>query len=274
MGTELDFNFNKDAAERRELKNWGAGSSSDTPGTDTETVQSMIDTSIAAIPQSDFNEDDTTSKAFIQNKPANHLKYIATNLPTATPELYAAQDQYMYTGDTNSSYTMGTIYRCDRQSLSASDITGSPAAQNLYVQMMGNYVRTVDTVARDGVTYYKFYWARRSLAIGAAAEKGVAQNIEPNNENLVTSDLAYRAISTAVSSVYKPHGDITCAELTSSLLVAANVGNVYTVTDNGITTTLFVQGIGQTISAGMSVGIIHVGANDYKFNVMGNLVDL
>ena len=45
MGTQLDFDFNKDAAERRELKNKpgtdgsGSGSGSSTPGTDTETVQ-------------------------------------------------------------------------------------------------------------------------------------------------------------------------------------------------------------------------------------------
>lgn len=274
MGTELDFSFNHDAAGRRELKNWGTGSGSETPGTDTETVQAMIDTSIASIPQTDYEEHDSTSKAFLQNKPTDHLKYTSSNLPTPTPELYAAQEQYMYTGDTNSSYTMGTIYRCDIQNLTASDITGSPAAQNLYVQMLGAYVKTVDTVAREGVTYYKFYWNRRSLAIGAAAEKGIAQNIEPGNENLATSDLVYRAVSTAVSSVYKPHGDITCAELVSSLLIAANVGNVYTVTDSGLTTALFVQGTGQTITAGQSVGIIQVGQDAYKFNLMGDLIDL
>jgi hypothetical protein len=67
---------------------------------------------------------------------------------------------------------------------------------------------------------------------------------------------------------------LSCAELTSALLIASNVGNVYNMTDSGTTSALFVQGAGTTINVNDTVGIIQTGVSEYKFNYMGNLIDL
>lgn len=113
-----------------------------------------------------------------------------------------------------------------------------------------------------------------AASIGTAAGKGFTTNVAPGNHDLVESNAVYSAINNAVSSVYTPRGEIACADLTSSLLVAANVGNVYNTSDSGTTTALFMQGAGKTINTGDSVGIIQNGPNSYIFNLMGSTIDL
>lgn len=111
-------------------------------------------------------------------------------------------------------------------------------------------------------------------ALGTAAFKDFTPNVAPNNHNLVESNAVYNAITTALTSVYTPRGDLTCAELTSSLLIAANVGNIYEMSDTGTTSNLFLQGAGQTIHVGDNVGIIQTGVDTYKFNLMANAFDM
>lgn len=82
------------------------------------------------------------------------------------------------------------------------------------------------------------------------------------------------AIAAAVSSTYKFAGSKTCAELVSSLLVAANKGNVYNMTDSGTTTSDFVEGAGHEINVGDNVGIAEVSAGVYKFDLLSGLIDL
>lgn len=110
--------------------------------------------------------------------------------------------------------------------------------------------------------------------IGTAAAKNATDRVSPNNTGLVESQSVYSAIQTALSSIYTPRGDITCAELTSSLLIDANVGNVYETSDSGTTTALFLQGAGVPISAGSNVGIINAGQGRILFNLMANAFDL
>lgn len=111
-------------------------------------------------------------------------------------------------------------------------------------------------------------------SLGTAAGKDFTDTIRPNSHDLAESGACYSAINNALSSIYTPRGDLTCAELTSSLLVAANVGNVYSMTDAGTTSALFINGAGYTISVGDNVGIIKAGQNDIMFNLMGNAFDL
>lgn len=127
---------------------------------------------------------------------------------------------------------------------------------------------TEGQVLRQGSSGLEF------ATVGSAAYKDYTANVEPDNHNLVESNAVYAAISSAISAVYEPHGDITCAELTSDMLVPANVGNLYTVSDSGTTSNLFVQGAGKTINAGDSVAVIVAGPNVYKFNLMPGIVDL
>ena len=109
---------------------------------------------------------------------------------------------------------------------------------------------------------------------GTAAFKNFTDLVRPNNHDLVESNAVYNAINAAVSSIYTPRGDLSCAELTSSLLVAANVGSVYEMTDAGTTSALFIQGAGHTINIGDNVGIIRAGQDVIMFNLMGNAFDL
>ena len=111
-------------------------------------------------------------------------------------------------------------------------------------------------------------------SLGTAAFKDSTDRVSPNNTALVESQSVYSAINTALSSIYTPRGDITCAELTSDLLVDANIGNIYETSDSGTTTSLFLQGAGHPIATGSNVGIISAGQGRILFNLMANAFDL
>lgn len=111
-------------------------------------------------------------------------------------------------------------------------------------------------------------------SFGTAAQKNSTDRVMPNSTDLVESQSVYSAINTALSSVYTPAGEITCAELTSSLLIEANVGKVYELSDAGTTTALFLQGAGKPLAIGDSVGIINAGQGRILFNLMANRIDL
>lgn len=104
--------------------------------------------------------------------------------------------------------------------------------------------------------------------------KDTTDRVRPNSHALVESIAVYSAINEALNTIYTPRGDLTCAELTSSLLIEANVGNVYQMTDSGETSALFINGAGITINVNDNVGIIKAGPNTILFNYMGNAFDL
>ena len=84
-------------------------------------------------------------------------------------------------------------------------------------------------------------------------------------------------IGTEISAVYKPGGNKTADELTSALLVEANLGKVYNLTTDATTTSDWVDGAGETVKAGTDVGIVAVEENDttvYKFNAYSVKIDL
>ena len=125
-------------------------------------------------------------------------------------------------------------------------------------------------LVKDTNADYDYSWH----TMGTSVSKDATDSVRPGNHGLVESNAVYAAINNALSSIYTPHGDLTCAELTSELLIAANVGNVYNMTDTGTTSALFIQGAGTTISAGDSVGIIRAGQDSIMYNYMGNVLDL
>lgn len=102
----------------------------------------------------------------------------------------------------------------------------------------------------------------------------VRQNGQADNTKFPTEAAVRTAIDSALSSAYHAAGSKTVAQLTSSLLVAANQGNVYNVTDSGTTTADFVEGAGRPITAGDNVGICDVGGGVYKFDLLSGFVDL
>ena len=146
---------------------------------------------------------------------------------------------YLYTGTTTQNYKKGVVYQC----------------------------------VSDGQDPATYSWVAL-IDFGTAALKNSTDRVSPNNTDLVESQSVYSAINTALSSIYTPRGDITCAELTSSLLISDNIGNVYETSDSGTTTALFLQGAGHPIAVGSNVGIINAGEGRILFNLMANAFDL
>ena len=64
------------------------------------------------------------------------------------------------------------------------------------------------------------------------------------------------SIDNKLSSVYKVKGSLAFASLTSALLVKANEGNVYNITDAYTTTADFVEGAGKKHTAGSNVVVV------------------
>lgn len=79
------------------------------------------------------------------------------------------------------------------------------------------------------------------------------------------------AIAASISSVYKPAGSSTFANLPEP--AKALLGNVYNVTDAFTTDAKFIEGAGQKYPAGTNVVVIKDGA-DYKYDVLGSTIDL
>lgn len=71
------------------------------------------------------------------------------------------------------------------------------------------------------------------------------------------------AINNKLTSVYKAKGSLAFASLTSELLVKANEGNVYNITDTFTTTADFIEGAGKKHTAGSNVVIVEATAGVY-----------
>ncbi len=97
----------------------------------------------------------------------------------------------------------------------------------------------------------------------SSIEDVIPSNASSSNKVVTESD---------VSSAYHHAGTKTVAELTSSLLIASNEGNVYNITDNGKTTADFIEGAGKKIEEGANVGVAKVG-NAYKFDLLSGFID-
>jgi len=113
--------------------------------------------------------------------------------------------------------------------------------------------------------------------LGTASAKNSTSSVIENSTDLVESGAVKTAIDSAISRVYKPAGNKTVAELTSALLIAGNLGNVYNMTTSGETTSDFVEGAGKPIDVGANVAIVDVGTSStpsYKFDLLSGMVDM
>ena len=173
----------------------------------------------------------------------------------------------MYVGGNTANYTRGYIYRSVPSIVSG--------------EIVYNWVR-VDT--QPSHPYIQSDWSQNDSTandyikhkptLGTASEKNFTDNVRPNSHDLVESNAVYNAIASSIASVYKPHGDLACADLTADLLIPANVGNIYNMSDSGTTSALFMQGAGKPIVAGNTVGIVQAGEDLILYNLMGNMIDL
>jgi hypothetical protein len=160
-----------------------------------------------------------------------------TAMPVASEDV--ANRIYLYTGTTTQNYKKGVVYQC----------------------------------VSNGQTPTTYSWVAL-IDFGTAAIKNSTDRVLPNSTDLVESRAVYSAINTALSSIYTPRGNITCAELTSALLISDNIGSVYETSDSGTTTALFLQGAGRPIAVGSNIGVINAGQDRILFNLMPNAFDL
>lgn len=121
-----------------------------------------------------------------------------------------------------------------------------------------------DTAADDFI--------KNKPTLGTAAAKNATSTVSSGSSDLVESGAVKTAIDTAIASTYKPAGSKTCAELTASLLVTANRGNVYNMSDSGTTTADFVEGAGKPIRQGDNVAIVLSNGN-LKFDILSGIID-
>ena len=112
-------------------------------------------------------------------------------------------------------------------------------------------------------------------SLGSASQKNFTSYVSPNNADIPISSSVYAAISAATYGAYHPSGSKTIAELTSDLLIQANIGNVYKITEDGVTTNLFIGGAGQTIHTGDNAVVVYGGQPDtYLFDLQSGSIDL
>lgn len=103
----------------------------------------------------------------------------------------------------------------------------------------------------------------------------VDQTYDPTSANAQSGVAVSEAVSTALSSAYRPAGSVSFANL--GQLIAANEGKVYNVNESFTTTIDFVDGLGANYPAGTNVVIINVGTTaspEYKYDVLSGFVDL
>lgn len=175
----------------------------------------------------------------------------------------------------------GYAEKSDLGTASSKDVpaTGNAGANEV---VLGNDTRLSDSrpasdvsswAKADSKPTYQYSEIQNTPSLGTAAAKDFDNSVIDGSSNLVTGDAVHDAIDNAVSGAYKHAGTKTCAELISSLLVKANAGNVYNMTDSGTTTSDFIEGAGLPIRAGDNVGVAKIDENTYKFDLLSGFVD-
>lgn len=84
-------------------------------------------------------------------------------------------------------------------------------------------------------------------------------------------------IAAEIGKVYKPAGSLAAAGVVSSLLVAANLGKVYNLSEDVTTDSDWVDGADHTVKAGTNIVIAEVdneGTPAYKFDALTFALDL
>ena len=92
--------------------------------------------------------------------------------------------------------------------------------------------------------------------------------------NYYTKTQTDAKINSKIASAYKPGGTKTLATLPT--LSADNLGFVYNMSEDFITTADFVEGAGKPYTVGADVGIVNVGTDEnpsYKYNVLSGFID-
>lgn len=79
----------------------------------------------------------------------------------------------------------------------------------------------------------------------------------------ITNAFTKDEVNAKISSTYKPKGTLAAAGLVPGLLIEANLGNVYNISDALTTDANFIDGSGKTFPAGVNVAVIEAAAAAY-----------
>jgi len=162
-------------------------------------------------------------------------------------------------------YGLGTAAYVNTTTSVSSGGTGALTAGGAY----SNLVRRLSSSAATGSTSQGVYVDANGQVQTCDAVTSTYSNTgtAPVNGTAVAS-----AISSALSSVYKPAGSVAFANRPS--LSASIEGNVYNITDSFTTTSDFVEGAGKTYPAGTNIVCINTTGTTYKWDVLAGFVDL
>lgn len=145
--------------------------------------------------------------------------------------------------------------------LASPALTGNPTAPT---QAAGNNSTRIATTA----------FVKTAIANAAPT---VDTAMSDSSTNAVQNKVIKGYVDGKISTAYKAKGSLSSAGLSASLLVAANEGNVYNISEQFTTTSNFVEGAGKTYPAGTNVVIVNNSINttpSYKFDVLAGMVDL
>lgn len=209
-------------------------------------------------------------KGLSTNDYSDEEKAKVTNLLTAIEDILTGTDLDSF-GDVEAAL-VNKVDKVNGKGLSTNDFTDE------YKAAIGSNTTAISAI-KDGTDIDSFGDVEVALLdkadtsdLGTAAAKDSTNSVTSGSTDLVESGAVREAIDTAVAAAYHHAGTKTVAQLTHDLLIAANEGNVYNITDSGTTTSDFIEGIGKQIDAGDNVGICKVG-NVYMFDLLSGLED-
>lgn len=117
------------------------------------------------------------------------------------------------------------------------------------------------------------------IKVNKVTGKGLSTNDFTNNDVDKLRNDTYTKSETRglVSKAYHPAGTIHVEDLVSSVLVNANLNNVYNLDGDGTTSNLFIEGAGHPLKDGTNIGVINFGTDESPnilFDDLGGFVDL
>ena len=197
----------------------------------------------------------------------NVLTYLLTLLK---PKLNSKVDKVVGKGLSTNDFTTELKTKLEGIETNANNYshpTHTAASSGFYkvtVDSLG-HVTSVTAVTKEDIT---------KLGIpGSTVTISTDISSDANSDIKAASPKAVKSyVDGKVSSTYKPAGSVTFANLPT--LSASVVGNVYNVTDSFTTTTNFIEGAGNSYSAGTNVVVVDAGSGPYKFDVLAGFVDL
>ena len=174
-----------------------------------------------------------------------------------------------------------------RGTQSAYNALASKDSDTIYVCTDTGNLYLGSTVLFEPNAYVDSSISGKTVTFTTHGPNGTAGSDTLDLSTFATTSEVSEAISTAISSAYKPSGTIAKSGIVSGLLIADNQGNVYNVSEaftvgtgtGEVSPTLFVDAVaGNSYPAGTNIVVINTAASGqtavYKFDVLSGFIDL